>query len=89
MSKCMTNNTIDDIDEFGMSKTHFPKVTKIKNITLPNYVNSKLPFICISLALGSLNLHSHNLQLKLITLPVKKKGNSVIHNSVIHNSGNK
>ena len=27
------------------------------------------PFMCISLALGSLNLHSHNLQLKLVTFP--------------------
>lgn len=29
------------------------------------------PFMCISLAFGSLNRHSHNLQLKLITLPEK------------------
>jgi len=31
------------------------------------------PFICISFAFGSLNRHSHSLQLKLITLPTETR----------------
>lgn len=62
---------------FSVIQTHnerqsYPSFSHKKQMTI-NYTlycsRWRLPFICISFAFGSLNLHSHSLQLKLIVFP--------------------